>query len=50
VGLADTFRIFLAQRDLDNAKQGELQALIDYNRALIDFEAVQTVPLNGGPF
>jgi outer membrane protein len=48
VGLADTFRIFLAQRDLDNAKQAELQALIDYNRALIDFEAVQTVPLNGG--
>jgi outer membrane protein len=50
VGLADTFRIFLAQRDLDNAKQAELQALIDYNRALIDFEAVQTVPLNGGGF
>ena len=48
VGLSDTFRLFQAQRDLDNAKQGELQAIIDYNRALIDFEAVQTVPLQGG--
>ena len=48
VGLSDTFRLFQAQRDLDNAKQSELQAIIDYNRALIDLEAVQTVPLNGG--
>lgn len=48
VGLSDTFRLFQAQRDLDNAKQSELQAIIDYNRALIDLEAVQTVPLGGG--
>jgi len=48
VGLSDTFRLFLAQRDLANAKQAELTAIIDYNRALIDFEAVQTVPLGGG--
>ena len=50
VGLSDTFRLFQAQRDLDNAKQSELQAIIDYNRALIDLEAVQTVPLAGGGF
>lgn len=50
VGLSDTFRLFQAQRDLDNAKQSELQAIIDYNRALIDLEAVQTVPLGGGGF
>jgi outer membrane protein len=48
VGLADTFRLFQAQRDLDFAKQSELAAIIDYNRALIDLEAVQTVPLGGG--
>ena len=48
VGLSDTFRLFQAQRDLDNAKQAELQAVIDYNRALIDLESVQTVPLGGG--
>ena len=47
VGLSDTFKVFQAQRDLDNAKQSELQAIIDYNRALVDFEAVQTVPLDG---
>ena len=48
VGLSDTFRLFQAQRDLDNAKQSELQAIIDYNRALIDLDAVQIVPLGGG--
>ncbi|HET7220736.1 MAG TPA: TolC family protein [Vicinamibacterales bacterium] len=48
VGLSDTFKLFQAQRDLDNAKQSELQAVIDYNRALIDLESVQTVPLGGG--
>jgi outer membrane protein TolC len=45
VGLSDTFRTFQAQRDLANAKVSELNAIIAYNRALIDFEAVQTVPV-----
>jgi outer membrane protein len=48
VGLSDTFRLFQTQRDLDNAKQSELQAIIDYNRALIALETVQIVPLTGG--
>jgi outer membrane protein len=48
VGLSDTFRLFQAQRDLDNSKQSELQAVIDFNRDLITFEAVQTVPVSGG--
>jgi outer membrane protein TolC len=47
VGLATTFQLFQAQRDLDNAKQRELQSLIDYNRALVNFEAVQQAPLQG---
>ena len=47
VGLATTFQLFQAQRDLDNAKQRELQALIDYNRALVNFEAIQIAPLTG---
>lgn len=47
VGLATTFQLFQAQRDLDSAKQRELQALIDYNRALVNFEAVQVAPLTG---
>jgi len=48
VGLSDTTRLFLAQRDLSQAKQSELTAIIDYNRSLIELESVQTVPLAGG--
>jgi outer membrane protein TolC len=47
VGLSTTFQLFQAQRDLDTAKQRELQSLIDYNRALVNFEAVQQAPLSG---
>jgi outer membrane protein len=47
VGLSSTFQLFQAQRDLSNARQQELRAVIDYNRALIDFKAVQEVPLVG---
>ena len=45
VGLSDTFRLLQAQRDLARQKTNELNAIIAYNRALVDFEAVQTVPL-----
>lgn len=48
VGLSDTFRVFQAQRDLTNARQAELRAVLDYNRALVNFETVQIVPLGGG--
>lgn len=47
VGLSTTFQMFQAQRDLDNARQSELRALIDYNRALVIFEAIQIAPLGG---
>ncbi len=45
VGLATTFELVQAQRDLARAKQAELNATIDYNQALVDFEAVQIAPL-----
>jgi outer membrane protein TolC len=45
VGLSDTFRLFQAQRDLSRQKVNELNAIIAYNRALIDFDVVQKVPL-----
>ena len=45
VGLSDTFRQVQAQRDLSNARLAELNAVISYNLALIDFEAVQLVPV-----
>jgi outer membrane protein TolC len=44
VGLSTTFQLVQAQRDLATAKQSELTAVIDYNRALVNFEAVQRVP------
>ncbi len=45
VGLATTFQLFQAQRDLSTQLQAELNAIIAYNRALTDLEAVQTSPL-----
>jgi outer membrane protein TolC len=45
VGLSTTFQLVQAQRDLANARQSELNAIIDYNRAIVNFEAVQRVPL-----
>ncbi len=50
VGLSDTFLVIQAQRDLTTQLNNELAAIIAYNRALINFEAVQTVPLGGGGF
>ena len=45
VGLSTTFELFQAQRDLARARQAELNATIDYNRSLVDFEAVQIAPI-----
>jgi len=47
VGLSTTFQLFQAQRDLSQQQLAELNAVIAYNRALVNFEAVQIVPVNG---
>jgi outer membrane protein TolC len=47
VGLSTTFQLIQAQRDLSNAKLAELNAVIAYNRALVNFDAVQVVPVGG---
>lgn len=47
VGLSTTFQLFQAQRDLASVRQQELNAIIDYNRALVNFGAVQQAPLTG---
>ncbi len=47
VGLSTTFQVFQAQRDLSQQQLAELNAIIAYNRALVNFEAVQLVPVNG---
>jgi len=45
VGTSTSFLVFQAQRDLATARVNELQALLDYNKSLVDFEAVQQAPL-----
>ena len=47
VGLSTTFQLFQAQRDLSSAKLAELNSIIAYNRALVNFESVQVVPSSG---
>jgi outer membrane protein len=46
--MGQTFFVFQAQRDLSLARTAEIQAIADYNKSLVDFEAVQLIPLGGG--
>ncbi len=47
-GMSTSFFVFQAQRDLSAARVSEIQAISAYNKSLVDFDAVQQVPLNGG--
>ncbi|HJN45595.1 MAG: hypothetical protein CL477_12110 [Acidobacteria bacterium] len=49
VGLSTTFLVFQAQRDLASARSNEERAILDYIRSLVDFNAVQEIPLFGAP-
>ncbi len=44
-GIETSFFVFQAQRDLAQARTSEVRAISDYNKSLVDFEAVQEVPL-----
>jgi outer membrane protein TolC len=46
VGLSSTFQLFQAQRDLARQRQQEVNAIIDYNRSVSGFEAIQVAPVN----
>jgi len=46
-GTSTNFLVFQAQRDLAQAANNELRAILDFQRSVIDFETVQQVPLNG---
>jgi outer membrane protein len=48
VGLSTNFFVVQAQRDLRDAQNTELRALLDYRRAQVDFERVQEIPAGGG--
>jgi outer membrane protein TolC len=47
-GTSTSFVVFQTQRDLSQARNNELRAILDYNQSVVDFETVQEVPLNGG--
>jgi hypothetical protein len=46
-GMSSSFFVFQAQRDLSQARTQEIQAISDYNKSLVDFEAVQLAPITG---
>jgi len=46
-GMSSPFFVVQAQRDLSLARTVEIRAISDYNKSLVDFEAVQQVPING---
>lgn len=48
VGLTTNFFVVQAQRDLRDAQNAELRALLDFRRAQVDFERVQEIPAGGG--
>ena len=48
VGLTTNFFVVQAQRDLRDAQNVELRALLDYRRAQVDFERVQEIPAGAG--
>lgn len=47
-GIQISFFVFQAQRDLAQARTNEIRATADYNKSLVDFEAVQETSLAGG--
>ena len=48
VGLSTNFLVVQAQRDLATAQNIELRALLDYRRALVEYERLQQTPANRG--
>jgi HAE1 family hydrophobic/amphiphilic exporter-1 len=46
-GTSTNFLVFQAQRDLAQARNNELRAILDYNQSVVDLETVQEVPLGG---
>ena len=46
VGMSTNYFVLQAQRDLTNTQNSELQALLDYNKALVEFDRVQGATLS----
>jgi outer membrane protein TolC len=47
VGMATNFEVVQAQRDNADAQNNELRAILNYRRALVNFESVQTIGNRG---
>lgn len=47
-GTNENYFVLQAQRDLAQARNAELQAILDYYRSVVDFDTVQEIPLGGG--
>jgi len=47
VGISTNFFVVQAQRDLADAQNAELRALLEYRKALVDFQRVQEAPAGG---
>jgi outer membrane protein TolC len=48
VGMSTNFFVVQAQRDLADAQNAELRALLDYRKAQVDYERVQEAPASRG--
>ena len=46
-GIQISFFVFQAQRDLAQARTNEIKAIADYNKSVVDYEAVQETSLTG---
>jgi HAE1 family hydrophobic/amphiphilic exporter-1 len=46
-GTSTNFLVFQAQRDLAQAANNELKAILDFQRSVIDLDTVQQVPITG---
>jgi outer membrane protein len=44
-GMTSSFLVFQAQRDLNQARNNELQAIIDYLKSVVDYQTAQEAPL-----
>ncbi len=47
VGMATNYEVVQAQRDFADARNNELRSILNYRKALVNFEAVQTVGTRG---
>ena len=48
-GMTSSFFVLQAQRDLNVARNSELLALVEYAKSVVNYAAVQQVPLQGAP-